>query len=109
MIDIKFSNNWNKKLDCNAFTTIRLYNLHKHFKGQSVRILLKDQFVSDGFIQEVSTFYLDQINEFVAFLDTGYSAEETKNIIRRMYPAVDFKKQLLALILITKTKQSKAA
>jgi len=109
MIDLKFSYNWNKKLDCDAFTTIRLYNLHKHYKGQSVRVLLKDQFLFEGIIWEVSTFMLDQMNEFVALIDTGYTLEEAKQIIRRMYPSVNFQKQRLAFILVKKNKQDKKA
>lgn len=35
---IAFSNNWNNKLDCLAFTTIRLYNPGKYVKGRVYKI-----------------------------------------------------------------------
>ena len=109
MIDVKFSYNWNKKLDCHAFTTIRLYNPQKHFKGQAVRILLNDKYLTDGFIYDVSVFKIDQLNDFMAYVDTGYSAEEAKKILYKMYSKVDFKTQKLAMILIVKEEKTKAA
>lgn len=102
MLDLSFSYNWNNKLDCRAFTTIRLYNAHKHAPGTPVRILLKGTELSTGTIGQVKTMYLNQINEYIARLDTGYSAQECRDIIRKMYPSVNFDQQQLALLLIVK-------
>ncbi len=108
MIDIKFSYNWNKKLDCHAFTTIRLYNPGKHFKGQSVRMLLNGNPIGEGLIHDVSTFYLSKINSFMAFIDTGYSVEETIGIIKKMYPKIDFTTTKMVMILIVKEEKKTA-
>lgn len=105
MIDVKFSYNWNKKLDCHAFTTIRLYNSAKHYKGQSVRILLKDEVLGEGMIHEMVVFYLNALNPFMSFIDTGYSLEEARSIILKMYPKVDFTQTRLVMMLIVKNKK----
>lgn len=105
MIDVKFSYNWNKKLDCHAFTTIRLYNPLKHYKGQSVRLLLKDEVLGEGMIHEMVVFYLNALNPFMSYIDTGYSLEETVGIIKKMYPKVDFTQTRLVMMLIVKDKK----
>lgn len=83
---INFSYNWNKKLDCNCFTTIRLENYNKYKTGLSYQIHLKNEFIKVGKIVEIKVFPLDKINEFISRIDTGYSKEETIKIINRMYP-----------------------
>lgn len=107
MIDIKFSYNWNRKLDCRAFTTIRIYNSAKHYRGQGVRIVLNNQYIGEGLIYDVKLFYLHQMNEYMAWIDTGYSVQEAQNIIRRMYPKINFETQRLAMILIVKDEVKK--
>lgn len=57
-------------------------------------------------IIKVTPFYLKDLPEITAYLDTGYSLEETKNIITRMYPDVDFSTKQLAIILLKKLDES---
>lgn len=95
---VKFSYNWNNKLDCKAFTTIRLHNAEKYIVGEVYEIYLKDKdkwiFKGRARLESKRTFLTEKINQFVAYLDTGYSAQQTKTIIRKMYkqhnPEVDF-------------------
>lgn len=105
-LPIPFSYNWNNKLDCKAFTTIRLYSPDNHVIGKEVNAVLKGVSKGTGKIVKVKCFLLKDLNDYMAYLDTGYDAVETANIIRKMYPAVDFTKKLLAFILILKDKQS---
>ena len=44
MEKLEFSTNWNNKLDCKCFTTIRLYNPNKHFRGNQFEISLQNKF-----------------------------------------------------------------
>ncbi|HMR84804.1 MAG TPA: hypothetical protein PKE30_16780 [Niabella sp.] len=104
MVILPFSYNWNNKLDCTAFTTIRIFNTEKHIEGIRVNAVLKGQSKGFGTIMSVKPFYLAQLNTFISYLDTGYSVEECRNIILKMYPKVDFAKQQLALLLIVKDK-----
>lgn len=104
-IEIPFSFNWNNKLDCLAFTTIRIYNPHKHVKGYRVKCILSKTKQFYGRIAEVKPFLLDKLNPYMAYLDTGYSVEECKALLLKMYPKIDFSVKHLAFILIVKEKQ----
>ena len=97
---INFSTNWNNKLDCMAFTTIRLRNSNKYQIGREYRILLKKKFKKNARIEAIKTIHYNQINEFIAHIDTGYSAHETKNIIQKMYSKINLEKQPFSFILL---------
>lgn len=105
METIPFSYNWNNKLDCKAFTTIRIFNPAKHVVGNRVQAVLKGESKGEGTIMDVKPFLLEKLNPFMSYLDTGYSVEECRNIIVRMYPKIDFTTKQLAFILIVKDKK----
>lgn len=102
MDEIPFSYNWNNKLDCKAFTTIRIYNPKKHYAGNKVTCTMHRQEVCTGIIVDVKPFLLSQLNPFMSYLDTGYSVQDCTNLILKMYPKIDFKVKKLAFILIVK-------
>lgn len=104
MTELRFTHNWNNKLHCKAFTSIRLSNRFK--PGQEYKITLqktKNDIEPMGIAKVIAVkeFYLKDLNEFMAYLDTGYSVEETKKIIHRMNQKfkVDYSKQKLCFIL----------
>jgi hypothetical protein len=99
---LEFSYNWNNKLNCKAFTTLRLYNPDKHRTGTPLEIFLKGADLGTGSIQGVKPMMLNDINEYIARIDTGYNREECINIIKRMYPKVDFSKQQMVLLLVVR-------
>lgn len=105
VLKINFSYNWNNKLDCLMYTTIRLRNDNKYKNGQIYEITFKDKPHSRAIIIAIKHFKLDQINEFIAGLDTGYSVEECVNIIQKMYPGMEWEYQQLSLILLKKVDQ----
>lgn len=88
-IKTKFSYNWNGKLNkgqgVRAFTTIRLHNPNKYFVGAVHEIILKEKELGEAEIKHVKTMYLDQLDAYTAWLDTGYDAGKTRETIRRMY------------------------
>jgi uncharacterized protein YqfB (UPF0267 family) len=102
MRNILFSYNWNNKLECKAYTTLRLHQPEKYVVGETYDIILKDEVLHTATIIDVKPLRFDQLNEFIAYLDTGYNLQECQNIIKRMYAKVDFKTQKLALILLRK-------
>lgn len=104
MAEIGFSYNWNNKLGCNSFTTIRLHQPNKYQLNQVYQIKLKGEYLFDAQIIAIKPFMYNNLNEFIAHLDTGYSAEECKNIILKMYPNVNFETTTISLILLHKIK-----
>lgn len=80
-----FSYNWNNKLECQYFTTLRLHNEKKYQKDSVHSIYLKNKFLFDASVEDVRVVSGKYLNAFVCGLDTGYSVEATKGILSRMY------------------------
>lgn len=108
---LNFSHNWNKKLDCDCFSTIRLWNPAKHFEGKEVEVYdnstTPGRYKGRAVYAIVSEFTLNQLKPAAAMLDTGYSIEETRNILRTMYhKKVDnVETARFAYIILKKVKQ----
>lgn len=97
---LNFTNNWNNKLDCKCFTTLRLEN-PKYKVGYEVMVTLNaGATLGRAKIIDVKELYLDKINNFIAHLDTGMNVEDTKALIIKMYPQVNFIYKKLYLILL---------
>ena len=98
---LEFSHNWNNKLLGKAFTTIRLWNEKKYIEGREFPVYLNG--FSRGFavLLSVKRLKLEQINEHIARLDTGYSAAECRELLRTMYKnkQIDWDRQDLAYCL----------
>jgi hypothetical protein len=85
MESINFSNNWNNKLNCKYFTTIR-----KHIPGrfkvwQKVNILLHDKWKGQALIEDVRVLKMGTLNEWHCGIDTGYSVDKTRALLQRFY------------------------
>lgn len=100
---IEFSFNWNNKLNCNAFTSIRLLNWNKYRTGRLYDIYLKKEFIKKAHLVEIRTFRLSSLNEFVCFLDTGYDKKTTVDIIRKMYKIEESDDSKEFMLLLFKT------
>lgn len=107
---LKFSHNWNKKLDCDCFSTIRLWNPEKHFEGKEVEVydnsVNPPRFKGRAIYAIVSEFKLNQLKPAAAMLDTGYTLAETLNILRTMYykKVQNVETQSFAYIILRKYK-----
>jgi len=86
MKTMEFKNNWNRKLDCMAFVTIRP---GKYEVGDEYKIMLKQgkEMIAKGVgeVKQVKRMRVCQLNDYMAYLDSGYSAEVCKGIIQKMY------------------------
>ena len=89
MTNIHFMKNWNNKLDCDIFTTIRVYNPNRHYIGAEYTITwLHDNLIltlEPRVCIHMNTFKLAILTNGLALLDTGYNAKETTSMIRAMY------------------------
>ncbi|MBB2950896.1 MULTISPECIES: hypothetical protein [Sphingobacterium] len=105
MEHINFSKNWNNKLDCEAFTTLRMPN-ERYKTGQVFEITLNEESKGCATLVAITYINLEDITEYIARLDTGCSAEDCKNLIRDIYPKADFTQQRLAYLLFVKSKDN---
>lgn len=101
METIDFAYNWNNKLDCKAFTTIRLSG-RKYAVGQEYNIKLKGEAKGKAVCVDIKRFTLDHLNEFIALLDTGYDKAECTALIKNMYryKNIQWEEQVLFLVLL---------
>ncbi|MGZ3999590.1 MAG: hypothetical protein ACXVIY_03130 [Mucilaginibacter sp.] len=99
---ITFSWNWNAKLFCKCFTTIRIHNPGKYVIGRSYDIRLNDHDMGTGIIRTISQFRLDQFNDNMALIDMGMPAAKAKATLLTMYKNKNFNwdTQLFDFILI---------
>lgn len=100
LTEIQFSYNWNNKLKCKSFTTVRIENHRKYLIGQEYYIRLNKEIISKAKIRMISRLNLESINDFISFLDTGYSVDEFKSIMKKIYPKINFSHTYLYLILL---------
>ncbi len=104
---ILFSANWNNKLQCNYFTTLRLSD--RFNVSEKYPVLLKKKQIGTGEIIAKKYLKLSQINDFIAHLDTGYNATKCKEILRTMYKnkLIAWNTQQIVLYLIRLERQNK--
>lgn len=104
---MSFSHNWNRKLDCISFTTLRLHN-DKYKAGDKWAVQYKHSIKPFwAQIVEKRVIRLEDINEFMARIDTGYDAYECRNILRTMYKnkGINWATQKLDFILMSYTNE----
>ena len=102
---LAFSNNWNNKLGCDFFTTLRLSGRFE--KGQRVEIWLGETNLGIAEIRDKRSLKIEHINDFIAGIDTGYPPQETIEILKQMYKgkAVDWDTQPIYLYLVKYTDE----
>lgn len=79
---LKFSTNWNNKLDSKYFTTLRMSDRYTGFNV--ILIEFKGRY-KVAKIVECRKLQLKCLNDWICYLDTGYSKLETLNILQKMY------------------------
>ncbi len=100
---IDFSYNWNNKLNCKAYTTFRI-NSDKYQTGETYQIHLNGKPLHQAVIVAKKTLKLNQVNEFIAHIDTGYTVKEFNEVVRRMYKKHNVDKLTFCLILLKQVK-----
>lgn len=100
MRDLDFTYNWNNKLDCTGFTTIRVNGNYK--VGEIVQVKLNGKPYKRAEIIDKRSFLLHQLTEGTAMIDTGYGKIETINIFQKMYKnkGLDFTKRPIYLYIL---------
>lgn len=76
--------------------------MNKYHIGEIVPIVLNGKTLYQAEIIDKKNFKIDKINNFISYIDTGYSPEETKKILYKMYKnkCIDWKTQLLTFYLL---------
>lgn len=104
---LNFSSNWNNKLDCQSFSTVRLKNEKKYQLLDLYEVTLKrkvtDQNVSLGIVrlQVIHNFYLHRVTPAISFLDANLSVIDFQQLVKTIYKnkGIDFNKTLLSFLV----------
>ena len=107
METIKFSCNWNNKLNNSAFTTIRLHNQRKYIKNNHYLIDLKGYTKGIAVLKGICVLKISELNDYITYLDTGYNLTETTKILQNMYKNINLESQLFDLCLLVYEKDRK--
>lgn len=102
---IAFSTNWNSKLDSKFFTTIRISNQRKYYRGNILDVKFKDK-TFQAIVEEVKTKTISEFSDYELMLDTGYPKEDAVNILKNMYQQIDFETAKFDYILLKKIDPS---
>ena len=103
---LEFEENFNGKLNCTCFTTIRLHHPVKNAIGTVKQVYLKGIWK----IMHAATLTLDRINLPMAKLDTGLMPEECRRLIRNLYkhrPGINWETQQLDYLVLEYIRESK--
>ena len=91
MKSLPFSYNWNNKLNCQSFSTIRICNPSKYVLLDVYEIILKSGKnqppAKKGIarLQSISNFYLDKVSPAMSFIDTNLSVIDFIQMVKKMY------------------------
>ena len=107
MKTLNFSYNWNNKLNCKSFSTVRIENPSKYVLIDEYQIILttspKKEPVNFGVarLQSINSFYLHQVTPAVSFLDANLPVIDFIELVQKMYKNsnIDFKKQKISFLV----------
>jgi hypothetical protein len=107
MKKINFSYNWNNKLECKSFSTVRLENPEKYQLLELFEVVLKtkknEPEIKKGIarLQVVNSFYLDKVTPGMSFLDANLPVIDFIKLVQTMYKnkGIDFKKKKLSFLV----------
>lgn len=106
MKNLKFSYNWNGKLYCDSFTTIRLTNYYNI--GDIITIDLKNECIDTGKIIGKIETRIEKLTELVCQLDTGYNRAQTIGILKSMYKGItDWENTKIYIYTVTRIFEEK--
>lgn len=102
---LDFPCNFNGKLFCTVFTTIRLRNDDVYVPGALFEQTLKFKPSGTVEILEVKNFTIDQLNDYMSFIDLGVNKSEALKILQAEYlSAAEDPEQQFSYILLRRTQ-----
>jgi hypothetical protein len=82
---LEFSGDWNKKLGCQYYTTIRLNNPSKYMVGKQLKVMLSRRLHHIAEVACISELTLGRVSEAMAFIDAGLELPKFKTMFTKMY------------------------
>ena len=107
METLTFTHNWNLKLNCRSFSTVRVENPKKYRLNEEYRVLLKQTGTRPtidmgiAVLRHISHFYLFDVNPGISLLDANLNREDFIKLVLTMYKnaGIDFNKQRMSFLV----------
>lgn len=101
----KFSQNWNNKLDCNQFSTIRLRNDLLNVVGDVAMCKYKEKSFKVQVVY-ISHFPFRKLNDGITRIDMDLPLDKARTVLERMYSnkVKDLNRQEFSFIILKKSK-----
>jgi hypothetical protein len=104
---LEFSYNWNNKLNCKSFSTVRIKNLNKYVFLDEYQVVLKTKGtgadIQKGLarLQSIHYFHLHNVSPAISFLDSNLSVIDFQKLVLKMYKNknIDFRKTELCFLV----------
>ena len=105
--ELNFSHNWNNKLDCNSFSTVRIRNDNKYQLLDLFRVFLKREVYPQNVdfaiarLQSITHFYLHKVTPGITFIDANLPVIDFIQLITKMYKnkGINFHKQQMSFLV----------
>ena len=100
-----FSHNWNNKLDCNQFSTIRLRNDYKNVVGDIAQVKYKHETFNVQVVY-ISHFPFSKLNDGMTRIDMDLPIDKARTVLERMYSkkVPNINKQQFSFIVLKKLR-----
>mgnify|MGYP000081770447 CR=1 FL=1 len=89
MQNLDFSTNWNHKLTCGIFSTLRMSG--RFDLDQIVEVTLSNKLLGTATCIHKERIPITLLSDAQCYLDTGYGYDETVGILAKMYPTKNLK------------------
>lgn len=104
---IHFSYNWNHKLNCQSFSTVRLWNEEKYQLLDLFEVTVKENAqhpkVSLGIarLQVINKFLLHKVTPGISFLDANLTVIDFQQLVKTMYKnkGINFKEHPMCFLV----------
>ena len=97
---LTFDQNWNNKLNCKAFTTIRLHSMTKNRVGEKYYIYLNDKWIGIAEMIEVETILGSQLDNRTWYINSGNGVKATVDFLRQVRGVKDVDGALFDICLM---------
>lgn len=98
-LSIRFRENFNNKLSCKYFTSIRPFEDYIGHIGEVFNIVSCNFYLKRAQLISVDRVFLSELPNYIVMLDSGYTKPEFMGIFNEFYPSAVIERTQFALLL----------
>lgn len=107
MRSLNFFKNYNNKLDCEYYTSIRPAAAG-YMGGERLEVFKGEKKQHEATVVGIRQFTFDKLNDFITCLDAGVTLPHFKALFKGFYPDFDFENEAVVMLLLKRLQDSQA-